>query len=145
MSDNDKREVALADGKPWWRSHMVRWFIPTAAVAATVTVMLMSRVTFNPEVFRGKKNGVVTIAPRGQLATPPSVFSWRSFPAASFYRFELFDEYAQPVYTAVVPDTVTTLSTGISAPARGYWIVVPLNDLRVANGDEATTRYTTTE
>jgi len=84
----------------------------------------------------------VAMEPMGEVAEVPSRFIWTASADASFYRFELFDAESNPIFETVTADTVFTIeAVTLRVPARGYWVVTPLNDLRVRAGGPLLSRY----
>lgn len=141
-----RRKRAVAARVPWWRRRVVRWLAPAVAVAAVAVIVVVQQQSRElPVVFRGSGDAVLAVAPAGDIATPPERFVWHSLPAASAYRFELFDpELPAPVFSTTTSDTVVSLATGV-APPRGYWKVTPLNDVGVGTTGGTLTHYAVVE
>lgn len=144
-----RRERTVAPGRavPWWRRRPFWWLLPVGAVTITAVIMLAQPPRRpEPPVYRGEEREFVAIEPMGELAGPPSRFVWTAAPGAAFYRFELFDDASSPVFTEETADTIVTVEAGTAqVPARGYWVVTPLNDLRIRAGGPLLTRYRTPE
>jgi hypothetical protein len=142
-----ERAVETAPAEPWWQGRIVRWLAPAIAIAAVAVLMIarQPKAPFEPPVFRGSEGGLEAVEPRGDVSEVPSLFVWHPSDAASFYRFELFHASSSaPLFTIVTSDTsVSVDDPTVEVPARGYWVVTPLNDLRVDDGDEIITQYKT--
>jgi len=144
-----RRERAAAAGGtvPWWRRRRFWWLLPVGAATIT-TVIMLAQPPRRPErpVFRGEEGEFVAVEPMGEVAGPPSRFVWTAAPDAAYYRFELFDDASSPIFTEETADTVVTIEAGTAqVPARGYWVVTPLNDLRIRAGGPLLTRYRAVE
>jgi len=143
-----EREVTAASAQPWWRRGLVRWLAPVAVVAA-VAVFMFTQQTQTPDgppVFRGGGGDVVAVEPAGEVDQLPSHFTWTALAGATYYRFELFDAASTLVLETVTADTALIIDPATTeVPAEGYWVVTPLNDLRVRAGEATLTRYRTAE
>jgi hypothetical protein len=126
-----------------WRARLRWWATPVAAavVIAAVAVGIGVFDVFNdreseaPAVFRGTSEGPAAVSPRGEVPTPPTIFTWRSQPGAVQYRFELFDAQSRPLFATVTADTSVTVDTAsVSVPDHGYWNVTPLDGALTPTG-----------
>jgi hypothetical protein len=143
-----ERSVAAASVDPWWRRHVWRWMVPAVGVAA-VAIFMFVQQTESPEqapVFRGADRHFAAIEPAGDIESVPSQFVWSASDGAAYYRFELFDAASALVLETVTSDTMITIDLAtIAVPTEGYWVVTPLNDVRVGAGDAIISQYKTAE
>jgi len=141
-----ERAVASASAEPWWRRRMLRWVAPAVAVAAVAIFVFVrpSQPPEQPPVFRSVERRLEAVEPRGDVDAVPTRFVWSSSDDAAYYRFELYDVSSTPVFDTVTADTTVTFdSTVTPVPPEGYWVVTPLNDLRVGIGADIVTQYKT--
>ena len=141
-----EREVAAAPAVPWWRRWAGQWLVPAAAVAAVAILMFTQKSPEQPPVFRGADGHLEGVEPMGEVGEVPSRFVWTASEGAAWYRFELFDATSTPVFDTVTADTIFTIEAiTLRVPARGYWVVTPLNDLRARTGGPVLIRYHTAD
>jgi hypothetical protein len=116
------------------------------AVAAVVVIVVVQQQSPEvPPVFRGSGDAALAIEPHGDITAPPVRFVWHSSPAASAYRFELYDaSQPAPVFSTTTTDTAVSLPDGI-APPRGYWKITPLDDVGVGTNSGTLTHYVVVE
>jgi len=146
-----RREWAVdtTPAEPWWRRQFVRWLAPAVAVAAVAIFMIarQPQAPDAPSVFRGTAGELKAVEPQGDVSAAPSRFVWRASALAEHYRFELFSSSSStPVFTTVIADTFLTVDPSFAeVPTQGYWVVTPLNDLRIGVGDAIITNFNTAD
>lgn len=138
-----KRLAKSAKSAPWWQWQPLRWAIPVAAMA-TIIAFLIGRGPSAPEappVFRGGYTALEVLTPKGDVTAPPHTFVWRRDVGSAFVRFELFDAASTSLYSVTAETSLVVKVSTIDIPSRGYWVLTPLDDLRVPIGEEVTTWY----
>jgi hypothetical protein len=142
-----ERQARAAQEAPRWYRQPLRWAVPLA-LAASLAILVIGRSPSGPEVpavFRNASEAPVVLAPVGDIATSPRLFTWRYKASIAHYRFELFDPAATVLFSYVTADTSLALDPlAVEIPDKGFWVLTPLDDLHLQAGSEVTTWYQVT-
>lgn len=119
---------------PWWGRTRSR-LVLTAVVAALVFLVIsVSKIGEPPEsespTLAPTAEGFRGLSPAGVIPALPVEFTWTAYPAASHYRFEIFDRSSQRVYSTLTSKTSLVVAVDHLAERgfrEGTWHVVPLD------------------
>jgi len=119
---------------PWWGRTRSRLVLTVVVAALVFLVVFVSKIGEPPTVVPPppppKAQGFRGLSPVGDIPALPVQFNWAAHPDASQYRFEIFDESSQPVYSTLTAKTslVVAVEGLVERGFRaGIWRVVPLD------------------
>jgi len=129
----------IADGTvskqvPWWGRTRSRLVLTVVAAALVFLVVFVSNIG-DPPVPEAPPppmpmEGFRVLSPVGDVPALPVQFTWTAHPAASQFRFEIFDESSQRVYSTLTSGTSLVIAVDDLADRGfrgGIWRVVPLD------------------
>jgi hypothetical protein len=129
----------IADGTvskqvPWWGRTRSRLVLTVVAAALVFLVVFVSNIGDPPIPERPPPplpmEGFRALSPSGDVPALPVQFTWTAHPVASQFRFEIFDESSQPVYSTLTSGTSLVVAVDNLADRGfrgGHWRVVPLD------------------
>lgn len=143
-----ERSLRRASSVAWWRRPMSHWLPPLAAAAAALAVVMTLTPPRSPSehgpVYRGGTPSPDAFGPRGTVDARPDRFAWSPIEGAGQYRIEVYDHMSTRVFLTVTASTYVDVDPA-TAPAVGYWVLTPLDDIGVTVGDAVVTHYRTAE
>jgi len=128
------RSSATWPKTPNWPETRSRLVLTVVAAALVFLVVSVSNIGNPPIPERPPQplpmEGFRGLSPVGDVPALPVQFTWTAHPAASQFRFEIFDESSQPVYSTLTSGTSLVIALDDLAERgfrAGNWRVVPLD------------------
>jgi hypothetical protein len=120
---------------PWWGRTRSRLVLTVVAAALVFLVVFVSKIgeppTVDPLNVPPTTEGFRGLSPAGEIPALPVQFTWAAYPNATQYRFEIFDESSQSVYSTLTDATSLIIAVDDLAE-RGFrggnWRVMPLDN-----------------
>jgi hypothetical protein len=119
---------------PWWGRTRSRLVLTVVVAVLVFLVVFVSRIGEVPQqelpIRPTETEGFRGLSPAGEIPPGPARFSWTAYPGASQYRFEIWDESSQPVYSTLTAQTSLVVDIG-ALSGRGFlggtWRVMSLD------------------